>query len=98
MESSSYVENTVKLIRHYQFNNIVGEIMYLIEMCGLSEKQESALKQGVKRAIWSEWGSEYSFTVYNSIKDQVYKLVNEAKDTIAISNESTSPVELSSVS
>ncbi len=77
----SFESNEAKVIRHYELHDLIGKTMSLIEMCGIQDKQEKALKISLKREIWNIWNNqEFSPIISSDAVEDLLKKSYELND------------------
>ena len=73
--SSTANQDEARIVRVYSMNDLIGNIMPLIEMLGLDDKQEKPLKDAIKQIIWREWDKSRFFSL-NGIEKEVFEIVH----------------------
>lgn len=61
-------------VYNYQFRELEGKMLTLLETLGLPDKQEKAIKTQVRRAIWDSWDN--SFLLPSDLKEELFKREN----------------------
>src|SRR5258708_7078469 len=64
-------QNTMVYVHNYQFSNLEGRMLTLVETLGLPKAQEDAFKSLVRREVWETWDTAY--LIPEAIKAQIYK-------------------------
>ncbi len=77
-------ENAAGIFRNYQFGDLQGSLLTVIEGIGLPERQEEAIKCQVKKEIWKLWGNTCAMIPRSAdipIFDLIRKTIEEDKAT-----------------
>lgn len=55
LSEASYIINVGSI------NNLIGEVLTLVEVLGLTVAQEKSIKDLIKRSVWSQFDVEWSY-------------------------------------